>query len=217
MNLVAVNGSPRKKWNTGLLLEKVVEGAQAAGMDAKLVHLYGLDYKGCTSCFACKRIGGPCYGRCAMRDGLTPLLDEIHGADALVLGSPVYFGGETGMARCFLERAAFQYFTYTNPPGTLFARRIRTAVVYDMGIPEEGMAAMGYSYFMDQTSRFLDTAFGPCERLTVNDTLQFDDYSAYTSSAFDADAKMKRHREVFPQDLARAFDLGKRMAEPTTK
>lgn len=143
MKLIAVNGGPRKKWNTGQLMAKVVEGAQTAGADAKLFHLYDLDYKGCTSCFACKRIDGASYGRCAMRDGLTPLLDEIHDADALVLGSPVYFAGATGMARCFLERMAYPYVAYTNPPESLAPRRYRTAAIYTMGIPEDGMASMG--------------------------------------------------------------------------
>lgn len=60
----------------------------------------------------------------------------------------------------------------------------------------------------------MEMALGPCELMTVTDTMLFDDYSAYTSSMFDADAKMKRHRDVFPQDLDRAFELGKRMATP---
>ena len=59
MNILAINGSPRKKWNTATLLEKALEGAAAQGATTELVHLYDLDYKGCTSCFACKMIDGP--------------------------------------------------------------------------------------------------------------------------------------------------------------
>ncbi len=207
MELVVVNGSPRKQWNTAQLLAKVIEGAQIAGMDTKLVHLYSLDYKGCTSCYACKQIGGASYGRCAMRDGLTPLLD----ADALVLGTPTYFANATGMTRCFIERVAFPYITFTNPPETLAPRRYRTAVLYTMGISEDGMSEL--LPFMEQIRQFMEMTFGTCELMTVNDTLHFDDYSAYTSSLFDSDAKMKHHREVFPHDLARAYELGRRMAE----
>ena len=211
MKLVVVNGSPRKQWNTAQLLAKVIEGAQIAGMDTKLVHLYSLDYKGCTSCYACKQIGGASYGRCAMRDGLTPLLDEIHAADALVLGTPTYFANATGMTRCFIERVAFPYITFTNPPETLAPRRYRTAVLYTMGISEDGMSEL--LPFMEQIRQFMEMTFGTCELMTVNDTLHFDDYSAYTSSLFDSDAKIKHHREVFPHDLARAYELGRRMAE----
>lgn len=45
----AINGSPRKKWNTAILLEHALKGAET-----ELIHLYDLDFKGCRSCFACK-------------------------------------------------------------------------------------------------------------------------------------------------------------------
>jgi len=54
MLAIAMNGSPRKKWNTATLLEKALEGAASQGAETELVHLYDLNYKGCISCFACK-------------------------------------------------------------------------------------------------------------------------------------------------------------------
>ena len=72
MRAMAVNGSPRKKWNTATLLESALRGCEASGAKTELVHLYSHDYQGCTSCFGCKKIGGKSYGRCAMRDELTP-------------------------------------------------------------------------------------------------------------------------------------------------
>jgi len=78
--------------------------------------------------------GGSSYGRCAMRDGLTPVLDTLAAADAIILGSPIYFGTVTGDMRSFMERLLFPYLTYTRPPGTLFGRQIRTALIYTMNI-----------------------------------------------------------------------------------
>ncbi|GAB6266704.1 MAG: hypothetical protein STSR0001_21510 [Methanothrix sp.] len=52
--VIAINGSPRKTWNTTTLLENALRGAESAGAKTELVHLYDLEYKGCTSCFACK-------------------------------------------------------------------------------------------------------------------------------------------------------------------
>jgi len=52
VKVLAINGSPRKKWNTATLLEKALEGAASLGAETELVHLYDLDYKGCTSCSA---------------------------------------------------------------------------------------------------------------------------------------------------------------------
>ncbi len=213
MNLIAINGSPRKHWNTAQLLEQVVAGAAKAGMTTELTHLYDMDFRGCISCFACKRLGGKSYGRCAVKDGLTPLLDRIHTADALVIGSPVYLYAETGETRSFLERAVFQYLRYANPPATLFPRRIRTALVYTMNVGAD-MAGEIVEKRAEMTKSFMERIFGPCDIFYCHDTLQYDDYSLYDNTLFDPEAKKLRNREVFPQDLARAFELGNRMAEP---
>ena len=214
MKIIAVNGSPRKQWNTARLLEKALEGAAAAGAETKLVHLYDLTFKGCVSCFACKRIGGSSYGRCAVRDGLTPLLDELDSADAFVLGSPVYLYAETGEMRSCIERLCFQYLRYANPPATLFPGRIRTALAYTMNIPEGMIAETGLGQHIEISRGFMERTFGHCETLLATDTLQFDDYSKYENTLFDPDAKQRRYREVFPQDEARARELGRRMTEP---
>ncbi|SPF52384.1 hypothetical protein SBF1_5670010 [Candidatus Desulfosporosinus infrequens] len=54
MKIIAINGSPRKKWNTDILLNKALEGAASQGAETELIHLYDLNYKGCISCFACE-------------------------------------------------------------------------------------------------------------------------------------------------------------------
>ena len=192
---------------------KTLEGAASAGAETKLVHLYDLTFKGCVSCFACKRIGGASYGRCAVRDGLTPLLDELASADAFVLGSPVYLYAETGEMRSCIERLCFQYLRYANPPATLFPRRIRTALVYTMNIPEGMVADTGLGQHIEISRGFMERTFGHCETLLATDTLQFDDYSKYENTLFDPDAKQRRYREVFPQDEIRARELGRRMTE----
>src|SRR5512143_1634038 len=104
MKVMAFNGSPRKKWNTATLLEKALEGAASEGAETRLVHLYDITYTGCISCFACKTIGGKSYGKCAAQDGLTPFLREAESADALIFGSPLYFGTVSGQMRSFMER-----------------------------------------------------------------------------------------------------------------
>ena len=51
MKVIAINGSPRKKWNTATLLEKALEGAETEGAETEIIHLYDLNFKGCKSCF----------------------------------------------------------------------------------------------------------------------------------------------------------------------
>jgi multimeric flavodoxin WrbA len=216
MKRIAVNGSPRKQWNTAQLLEKAVEGAKTAGMDAKLVHIYDYEFKGCISCFACKLVGGASRGRCALRDSLTSLLDEIRDVDALVLGSPLYLMTETGEMRSFMERVCFPYFCYSNPPSTMFPRRIKTAFIYTMNIGEEMAANMGLPDHLKMTKFFMELVFGPCEMQICYDTLQYNDYEAHGNVMFDGAAKKRRNVEMFPKDLEQAFELGRRMAQPLT-
>ena len=211
MKVLGFNGGPRKHWNTAMLLEKALEGAKSRGAETELIHLYDLNYKGCISCFACKLKGGKSYGKCAVNDDLAPVFKKIEEADALVFGSPIYLGNITGELHSFLERLVFQYLMYTDPPGTLFARKIRTGFVYTMGLPEEMMKQMGYSQFMDLTTMFLTRTFGHSEALCSFDTLQFEDYSKYVATRFDPEAKAKRRREVFPQDCRKAYELGARL------
>ncbi|MDQ1253622.1 MAG: hypothetical protein QG646_2808 [Euryarchaeota archaeon] len=51
MKVIAVNGSPRKKWNTATLLEKALEGAASEGAETELIHLYDFNFKGEKRCF----------------------------------------------------------------------------------------------------------------------------------------------------------------------
>jgi multimeric flavodoxin WrbA len=124
MKVMAFNGSPRKKWNTATLLEKALEGAASQGAKTELLHLYDLSYKGCISCFACKTIGGKSYGRCVVKDDLKPIFRKIEKADAIILGSPIYWGTVSGEMKSFMERLLFQFMTYTDPPGSLLPRKI---------------------------------------------------------------------------------------------
>ncbi len=213
MKLIAFNGSPRKHWNTAMLLEKALEGAKSQGAKTKLIHLYDLNYKGCISCFACKAKGGKSYGKCAVNDDLTPIFKKIEGVDALLFGSPVYLGNVTGAMRAFLERLIFQYLTYTDPPGSLFNRQIKTGFIYTMGVTEEVMNQLGYSQFMDLISTFLTRTFGFSESMCCFDTLQFKDYSKYVAPRFDPVSKAKRHKEVFPNDCHKAFEMGQRISK----
>ena len=116
MRVMAFNGSPRKEWNTATLLKKALEGASSQGAETDLIHLYDLNYKGCISCFACKTKGGESYGRCAVKDDLTPIFKKVEEAGAIILGSPVYFGSVSGEMRSFMERLMFPYLIYADPP-----------------------------------------------------------------------------------------------------
>ncbi len=211
MKIMAFNGSPRKKWNTATLLQKALEGAGSFGAETELIHLYDLEYKGCISCFACKTIGGKSYGKCAVQDDLTDVFNSIEQADAILLGSPIYFGEISGEMKSFMERLLFPYSTYTDPPQSLFPKKIKAGFIYTMGVPEEMMQQMGYALTFDRHAMILNRIYGSSEYMCSFDAIQFDDYSKVLATRFDPVKKKKRYDEVFPLDCQKAFDMGVRL------
>lgn len=213
MKVIAVNGSPRRKWNTATLLEKAIEGAASIGAETNLIHLYEHYFKGCLSCFACKKKGGKNYGGCVVQDDLTPVYNEIRSARVLILGSPIYFGDVTGEMRSFLERLLFPYLVYTHPPQSLFPGIMKTAWIYTMNVSEEDAAKRGYERLFETNANFMRMIFGHSESIMSYDTYQFEDYSKVVADRFDMAAKEQRRKEVFPKDCQKAFNLGAALAQ----
>lgn len=211
MKAIGINGSPRKKWNTATLLEKTLEGAASRGAKTELVHLYDLNYQGCISCFACKTRNGKSYGKCAVKDELTPVLEKVFEANVIILGSPIYFGSITGEMRSFMERLFFPLLTYTDPPGSLFSRKVRTACIYTLGATEGMARERGFDKPIVANEAWMKMIFGTSETLCSYDTTQFEDYSKVYAPRFDPVKKAKVRAEVFPIDCEKAFEMGARL------
>lgn len=211
MQIYAINGSPRKKGNTGKILANVLEGAAEARGDVltETINLYDYRYVGCISCFECKRIGGPSYGKCAPKDDIHQLLQNVLHADIVVFGSPIYFSDITGMMRSFLERLLFPCFVYDKNYTSIAPKKLHSAMIYTMNVPEAMMVEMGYPGRLKPMEGFIGHCFGHEPKiLHVNDTWQFKDYSKYESSAFDPVHKAKMRDEQFPKDCEAARKLG---------
>lgn len=211
MNVIAINGSPRKNWNTAALMNKLLEGAASRGAETELIHLYDLEYKGCISCFSCKRKGGE-HGRCAMKDDLTPVLERLRSADAIAFSSPIYYSNITSGIWALLERFLFSNSIYSAEVPTLYPKKIPSAFVYTMNVPEEQAKQIGYPEKMNYHENSIARTLGkPMEVLYCYNTYQFTDYSKYESSIFSEEAKAKQKAEQFPIDCQNAFDLGVRL------
>ena len=212
MTTIAVNGSPRKNWNTYLLLEKALEGAASKGAKTELVNIYDLNYKGCLGCLECKRKDGTSIGKCVVKDDLSPLFDKIAVCDALILGSPIYFGEITGMMRAFLERLLFQYLSYNEDRTPLTPKQIPTAFIYTMNVSEDLLGAVGYDIKFKTYKELLERILGPSRILLSTETLQIQDYDKYHMTMFDADDRKYRRDTVFSVDCQKAFEMGAEMA-----
>ncbi len=222
MDFYIINGSPRKKYNTAQLLEKASEGIfdelkknhDEEDINIHLIHIYDLDFKGCKSCFHCKRIGGKYYAQCPIKDDLKELLPKIKNADGIIFGSPIYFGEMTGELRSFLERFIFSSFVYggeSNAP-----KRMPIGMIYTMNVTED-VCKQWYGNKFDILENEMASVYTKPYSLKVFDTYQFSDYSKYENYAFDSELKAKRKEEHFPIDLENAYDLGVKIAQDSLK
>jgi multimeric flavodoxin WrbA len=208
MKVIGINGSPRKGWNTHILIEEALKGAASKGAETELVHLYDLNFKGCASCFECKRKDGPSLGRCALRDELRPVLERIALCDALVLGSPIYIGELSAAVRALIERLIFQYITYSRDRKSFFKGRISTAFIYTMNVGEAQLEQTGYTAKFKSYESLFERVLGPAQSLLCTETWQTEDYGRYEMTMFNGEERKKRRDEVFPQDRKRAFAMG---------
>ncbi|MCB8814617.1 flavodoxin family protein [Desulfosporosinus shakirovi] len=212
VKVLSINGGPRKNWNTDTLLQKALEGSKSVGAQTEAVHLYDLNFKGCTSCFACKRKNSKYVGHCAMKDDLSEVLEKVLKSDVLFLGSPIYFSNVTGLMRSFLERLLFSNLSYNEGHRSVYPGKLSSGFIYTMNVPEEFLQQVNYEALFEQTKNTLQLLNGTSEYLISADTYQFDDYSKYDAAMFNEKHKFQVKTEQFPLDCQKAFDMGARLA-----
>ena len=205
--IIAINASPRATWNTSSLVREAAKGAESEGAEVKIFDLYKLEkFTGCISCFGCKLPEH--QGVCVYKDGLAPVLEEIRTADGLILGTPNYLGDVSAAFRSLYERLIFQSLTYKLEPRSYNERFIPVLLIMTSNCSEEFYSQIGYDKMLENYQKTLSGMVGPTKVMVSGDTLQVNDYSKYNWSMFNPDAKIARHKEVFPDELKKAFSLG---------
>ncbi len=99
MNVLMLNGSPRKGGNTEILLNSVAAGMSPDGVQVETIRLAGLEIKPCMGCGGCEKTGV-----CVQKDDMVPLYEKISRAGRIVIGSPIYFYGVTAQTKIFIDR-----------------------------------------------------------------------------------------------------------------
>jgi len=215
MKIIAINGSPRKNGNTAIMCKHFLEGAEAAtkNIQTSLTNLYDFNFKGCVSCFACKRKGSATYGKCTRKDDIFELLEEVSSADGVVFGSPIYFGYFSSGLHCFLERLLFPYTTYEKNFKTIAPKRFPTAMIYTMNASEERTQTIGQSNLTEYMESYIGRVFSPPQLIYAYNTYQFNDYSVFKAEGFNEQEKAIYKKNQFPMDCKNAYNAGSIMFE----
>ena len=207
--IIAVNASPRKRWNTDTLITEAAKGAESTGAIVEKFDLFRLErYTGCISCFGCKKEKDK--GHCICRDGLTPVLDAIRESAGLIIGSPNYLSEMTASFRSLYERLIFQNLTYNLETPCCNEHPIPVLLIMTSNAPDTAYTGL-VSNYQQTLSRFV----GPTQTLISGSTLQLKDYSKtdWEWSMFDPESKKVRHETVFPQECQKAFEMGAELAK----
>ncbi len=216
--VIVLNAGPRKNFNTAKMLKEAQNGAQSVGAEVEYFNLYDYSFLGCRSCFACQRKGSVTNNVCAIKDDIRPILEKCINADAIIIGTPVYFSYPTGVFRNFVERLMFANHTYMVDKErggckSQLDRTIPVGVIFTMNCPEDLAHQINYDVILDENVKCLNHVLGYAQGLYAYDTYQFADYSKYNCDLFDETHKAKVRDEQFPKDLQKVFDLGKKLVE----
>lgn len=123
MKVVAFNGSARRDGNTADMLNRVLSGLEAEGIDTELIQLAGKKAQGCTACNKCREFKDMrCHGR---DDYINGCIAKMFEADGVLIGSPVYYSDITPETMALIDRAGY----VSGANGGALARKVGAAVI----------------------------------------------------------------------------------------
>ena len=104
-DVLVISSSPRRGGNSDLLCDTFLEGARDAGHRAEKIFLRDRHINYCTGCGACLEEGKPC----PHQDDMAEILDQMIGADVIVMATPVYFYTMAAQMKTLIDRTCSRY------------------------------------------------------------------------------------------------------------
>ncbi|RLA93326.1 MAG: flavodoxin family protein [Deltaproteobacteria bacterium] len=105
MKALAINGSHRKGKNTATMLRLVLEPLEAKGVETELLELADYNIELCKACNKCLT-----KTECSIKnDDMALVAEKMLDADAIVLGSPVYFANVSSLMKIFIDRTRWMH------------------------------------------------------------------------------------------------------------
>ena len=99
MKVLGVNGSPRVRGNTEIMLQESLAAAQAEGAEVELVSLSRKNIMPCDGCLSCSK-----KKVCHIKDDMQEIYPKLLEADGIIFGTPLYFSTESAQAKALIDR-----------------------------------------------------------------------------------------------------------------
>ena len=132
MKVLLINGSPRKEGNTATALAEVAKQLEKEGIESEIVWIGNKPIRGCAACGQCAAKG---LGRCVFDDDVCNRISEkFAGANALIVGSPVYYAGPNGSLCALLDRLFYScsaWMAYKPAAAVAVCRRGGASATFD--------------------------------------------------------------------------------------
>lgn len=184
MKIIGILGSPRKNGNSAILLDEALKGAASSGASTEVIYLNDLTIAPCQHCDYCLK-----EGTCRQKDDMQMIYSKFDNTDAIILASPIHFGGLTAQAKLMIDR--FQ---------AIWARKYRLKIP---GHPKNGLLVLVGGRQKEDFSGAISTvkAFFPALDIKLEEMLLY--------PGFDEAGAIRNK----PEALREAFLAGKRLAE----
>ena len=103
MNILIINGSPRKKGLISQMLGIMQAEAEQRGDQVQMVYTNDLNIKPCIGCMACRT-----KLKCSIaEDDSQRVLKMLQDADAIIMGAPCYWGNIPGQMKLLFDRIVY--------------------------------------------------------------------------------------------------------------
>jgi FMN-dependent NADH-azoreductase len=112
MHVLAIVGSPRKGKATDTLVDKAIEGVISENPKCSVtkIHLADQNIEYCRDCLSCwKMKNDEPVAKCAIRDDMDRINEELLKADRLIIGTPVHMAYASALMMTFLERICWTF------------------------------------------------------------------------------------------------------------
>ena len=105
MKVLLINGSPRQNGNTAKALAEVAKQLTLEGIESEMVWIGNKPIRGCIACGQCKEKS---LGQCVFDDDICNHISaKFEESNALIVGSPVYYGQPNGTLLSIIQRAFY--------------------------------------------------------------------------------------------------------------